>query len=217
MKADTRVEDPIEYGEFTPGQGTRQDLLSVKRKIDQGNLIEDLVFEDGHFSTILRNQRALSWYQTLKIARQVPKERPELWVITGPSQVGKTYFAKDQGPWYSPTDRGWWNGYQGEPNIIFDEFTGSTMSMELFNKYFDRTITQVDIKGTMGILLAQRFIFTSNREPSTWWAAKKPDEVGAYFSAFIKRVTKWVHFYEYKKFKETNDYETYLSWKFANM
>lgn len=205
-KEDSRLEAPITWGELRGGQGSRSDLLAVKKKLDEGARIVDLVRDNEHFATVLRNHRALAWYATITVTP--PRFVPDVYVLVGPTGTGKTTAAKALGDtWYclSP-DTTWWDGYTDQSVVIFDEFVGKSISMEGFNMLYDGTRTLMPTKGGHVNCVASKFVFCSNIEPTEWWPK-------AHFPAFCRRVKKWVRMR--KNPGDTEEFETYGAYQDA--
>ncbi|WP_341247633.1 hypothetical protein [Nereida ignava] len=110
-----------------PAQGARTDLLSMKRKIDDGASEFDLW--DSDFGTMSRCSRAMKKYMDLKRRRLFRTEMTEgVWYVGG-AGLGNSHAAFEG---FNPAthyvhnvrDKGWWDGYTGQPIVIFNEFRG---------------------------------------------------------------------------------------------
>lgn len=198
MKEDSRLEAPIEWGQFCLGQGARTDLLGVKRQLDEGRTLAELARSEDCFATVLRHIRPLQWYvNTKEVQYQTPKR---IIVICGPTNTGKTTYAKSLGTYYAldPEDS-WFDMYMGEEIVLFDEFIGKSMPMERFNMLWDGTRTMMKTKGGFVKVTAHTFVFTSNVHPESWWP-------NAYFEAFKRRVSEWIVIRRQGLIEKTQDY-----------
>jgi len=83
----------------------------------------------------------------------------------------------------------WFDGYQGEENIIIDEFRG-TVDISHILRWFDRYPVRVECKGSSMPLQATTFWITSNLAPTDWY----PDLDSETKSALLRRLTNIVHF-----------------------
>ena len=101
-------------------------------------------------------------------------------VYYGPPGTGKTRRAKyeaeakygaDNVFWLPPPENGrlWWDGYNGEPAVIIDEYYGSFMPQTLLQRVCDRYPLRVPTKGSTVPLLAKEIWMTSNFEPVSWY------------------------------------------------
>lgn len=70
---------------------------------------------------------------------------------------GETFYSKD------PTTK-WWDGYNGEANIIVDDWSGPSTQEELdrWKRWIDKWPCQVETKGGYVWLKTKAWIFTSN-------------------------------------------------------
>lgn len=62
----------------------------------------------------------------------------------------------------------WWDGYQGEANVIIDEFRGS-IDVSYLLRWLDRYPCSVEKKGGSLPLRATNFWITSNLDPMMWF------------------------------------------------
>lgn len=205
------LEPPVEFGTWeAPAPGKRNDLLEVKRLMDSGKRVLDIARDDGHFSTVIKHQRGLQWYEAN--TAEVDQQPIRVIVITGPTGTGKTTHAKGYGEFWakSPDSGNWWDGYRGEPVVIFDEFKGKGISMEAFNMLYDRTSVWFPIKGGFTKVCAHTFVFVSNVAPMSWW----PD---AHFPAFCRRVTEWINMPTLGHQIKTFNYNDYVASTLVNV
>lgn len=115
MKEETRVEGPWEYGDKPMDRGSRTDWKSVWENAKKGN-IEDIP-----------DDVKVRCYSNLK---RIEKDHMEFedtddvrghW-IWGPSGVGKSTHAREHFPRAYPKKcNKWWDGYQGQRNVIMDD------------------------------------------------------------------------------------------------
>lgn len=94
------------------------------------------------------------------------------WGIPG---SGKTHCAIEEAeatgkPFYIKNSRTkWWDGYQGEENVIFDEFSGDAIDVDYCKRWWDKFPCLVEYKGGSCILKAVNFWITSNVHPDFWF------------------------------------------------
>ena len=144
-----------------------------------GKTFKDLIEDDDLAPTAGRHMRLV---QTLE-KTFAPTHRD--WhsythVYYGPPGTGKTRRAKYEAErkygaenvfWLPPPEAGklWWDGYNGEPAVIIDEYYGSFMQQTLLQRICDRYPLRVPTKGSTTPLLAKEIWITSNFEPVAWY------------------------------------------------
>ena len=67
--------------------------------------------------------------------------------------------------WISGETLQWWQGYNGQTDVIIDDFRGDMCRMHTLLRYLDRYPVQVPIKGSSCWLRATRIIITSCFKP----------------------------------------------------
>lgn len=182
-KPDGRVDGPFEYGAPGGGQGARSDLAATADAVRRTGRISDAPAEH-----IVRYGAGL-----MRLANFVAAPyRPELRVvcICGPTGVGKSYAVRDRYPdayvpYYGNSGL-WWDGYDGQPVALLEEFRGQVPLQKLL-QLLDPYPTKVECKGGS---LAARFtvvFITTNCDPTTWYADDRGVR-GAEFNALYRRL-----------------------------
>lgn len=108
-------------------------------------------------------------------------------VFWGPTGTGKSRRAwEEAGVHAYPKDprSKFWCGYQGQPDIIIDEFRGGIDIAHLL-RWLDRYPVRVEIKGSSKPLCATKFWITSNLAPRFWY----PDADEKTIDALLRRLT----------------------------
>lgn len=83
-----------------------------------------------------------------------------------------------------------WCGYQGEENVVVDEFRGGIDIAHIL-RWLDRYPVRVEIKGSSRPLKAKTFWFTSNLSPDEWFKEIDQETLAAF-----KRRLQVTHFSE---------------------
>ncbi len=116
MKEDTRIEGPWEFGERPVQRNSKTDWKDVLHNAKTGNIEgipDDIIVK--HYGNIKRIQKDY----------MVTTDAPDLrgtWVY-GPAGVGKSQYARLHYPDHYPKlCNKWWDGYQGQKNVIMDDF-----------------------------------------------------------------------------------------------
>lgn len=174
----TRSEAALEYcwKDDTGVPGTRYELgarpMQRNSKEDWGAVWENAV--SGELDAIPADIRVRCYNQLCRIAKDHMVALPiirDVQVFWGPTGTGKSRRAWDQagmGAYSKAPTTKWWDGYQGQENVVIDEFRGDISITHLL-RWFDRYPVCVETKGG-GVPLAARCIWiTSNLAPDRWY------------------------------------------------
>lgn len=176
-KDDTRLEGPYYFpsaASFAEAnqQGARNDLNSAVDRIKRGATEAELI--DDYPSQFVRYFRG---FDRVRMAMPAVRRSP-LTPITsimylGPSGTGKSHRlsveCSDQSLWFWMRPGKWWDGYNGQPGVVFDEIRDSWMPFSYLLKVLDNKPMTVEIKGGTKELLATNFRFSSNIHPKHWY------------------------------------------------
>lgn len=77
------------------------------------------------------------------------------------SEAGSNAYPKD------PRSK-FWYGYQGQTNVIIDEFRGG-IDISHILRWLDRYPVMVEVKGSSRVLKAEKVWITSNLHPEQWY------------------------------------------------
>lgn len=172
-KDDTRAPGhlPYEWG-VPPQQGRRTDMEALQADLDGPSPLEEIA--SNHFSAFLRYHKGIVLYRGLKGKKR--SWHTHLTVYYGESGTGKSYRAAfeagaDAFVLSPPNVHGgavWWDGYEGQENVVIDEFYG-WIQHSLMLRLCDRLPINVKIHGGSVPFLAKRIWITSNKHPLEWW------------------------------------------------
>lgn len=105
------------------------------------------------------------------------------WGVTG---SGKSHRAFEEAGadayWKNPSSI-WWDGYQGEENVIIDEFRGG-IGIQHILRWFDKYPVTIEYKGGACALMAKNIWITSNLSPEQWY----PDLDAESLSALRRKI-----------------------------
>lgn len=157
-----------ELGVLPGGSGSRSDLKAVQLAIKRGATQDEI--RDNFFAIYCRYDRAINAY----INDLAPKRswKPTVIVLWGDAGVGKSrsvydYHAAES--IYSHPGEKWFDGYHGQPTVLFDDFNGGEFKLTYLLKLIDRYPMQVPIKGGYTNWVPKVIYFTSNKDPSEWY------------------------------------------------
>ncbi len=126
----------------------------------------------NHPETFVRSFRDL---QALAASIVTPRNwAMEIEIYVGPTGSGKSFHAYARFPeaytveW--PEKRGvwWWNGYDGQNEIILDEFRCQVPYSKIL-RLFDRYGFKVQTKGGVHDFVSKKIIITTNIHPNNWY------------------------------------------------
>jgi len=119
-------------------------------------------------------------------ARPAFRDGIECHVYYGPTGTGKSHRAFEEAPgaYIKNPNIKWWDGYQGETEVIIDEFSG-LIDITYLLRWIDRYPCMVEIKGGAIVLKARRIFITSNLHPDDWY----PNATPAHKAALARRIT----------------------------
>ncbi len=172
-KEATRVKGPWISPGFEPKQGKRNDLLKIKKFIDEGRSLKKIAkVESELFPTVVRSIRGLEWYEDKEIE---PYTGPKFVVVFyGDAGTGKSLSAEKYAnfePYYwTQNANNWFDGYTGEQTLIMNDFSGG-LPFTFFKQLLDQYPLRLNRKGKQMCPSAFKQIFiTSNFAPKEWYS-----------------------------------------------
>nr|UOF79010.1 rep protein [Cressdnaviricota sp.]UOF82335.1 rep protein [Cressdnaviricota sp.]UOF82790.1 rep protein [Cressdnaviricota sp.] len=175
------VENLIEECENPRRVSLKERLEDVKDLLSSG--ADEREIADKYFDIWCRYYRSFERYNLLITPKR--SEPTSFIVIQGPTGTGKSRYAMENYPGaYWKSKDIWWNGYQGEEYVIFDEFYG-WLPWDTLLRLGDRYPLQTETKGGFIQFRSKKIIITTNAIPERWYK-------NAYFPAFARRVEEWI-------------------------
>lgn len=181
-----------EFGKLSGNfQGRRTDLDAFKEAVEGGADFREAT--DQCFTVAIKYRRGLrEWYQDRQPREIAEKEVICFWGETGTGKshtVWTTEAINDI--WKMPHSNGmWFDGYDGQPVALFDEFSGSRMSVGQFLEITDKYPQDVPVKGSFVRWRPKKVYFCSNIDPREWW----PSITDPVRAAVMRRFTRIMHF-----------------------
>ena len=168
----------FEYGEHSE-QGHRTDLDELYDDARRGLTLSDIVA--AHPGTYVRYHRGVEKLIDI-VQRQADRDREredvECIVYIGKSGTGKShrcYYDPDyrESGYKFPSQapgKVFFDGYEGQRTIWFDEFGGTTLPFSLFLRLVDKWENRVETKGGSVLISGLRKVLISTTTyPSNWW------------------------------------------------
>ena len=152
-KSDTRIAGPWEWGQCeTHQQGHRTDLDEVSQLILKGTPLRDVA--TAYPSAYIHYSRGI---QALDHIIDVsPKWRNiTVNILWGPTGCGKTRSAYEScpDPYFVVMPAQWWDGYNKQDTIIFDDFYGQIRMADMLrylDGYQSNSLSKEDLYGLTG-------------------------------------------------------------------
>jgi hypothetical protein len=143
----------------------------------------------GKLDAIPPRIRVISYRTLRSIAADHDKPLPVVrtvhvfWGLTGTGKSRRAWDEAGMDAYCKDPRSKFWCGYQGEDNVIIDEFRGGIDIAHLL-RWFDRYPVRVEIKGSSVPLVSSKVWITSNLEPKWWY----PDVDEATRDALLRRL-----------------------------
>ena len=196
LTKDHQFREIINLRRLKPGR--RTELEDVYDMIQEGATFWDLY--DQHFDTVVRNEKGIRDYIAMRNeieATSTIYEPPEVIVYVGPSGSGKSWHCSEDpdymaGGYRFPIQMDskiYFDGYNNQKTIWFDEFSGKTMQFLNFCQLADRFGARYETKGGPVLIYGLKKILISTVEyPALWWSGsdrynKDPEQL-------FRRITK---------------------------
>lgn len=176
-KSATRLETGISGEAGTAKKSQNDSLASVVQAMAEGDTLDEIL--DAHPIMDLKwNKKIIQKYLRDK---QWPEDR-EIEIYVGPTNVGKSTYARQHNPDYFPVPgitahnkRHDWEDYRGQACVIIDEFHDGYMPYKQILRFFDKFEYQVESKGFNFPMKSGKLILTLNadKDPKTWYRGVK--------------------------------------------
>lgn len=141
---------------------------------------------DDHFREFLKYQKGINAARYVWSAKR--DWAPSVVVYYGRTGAGKTRCVYDN--LRSPNDiyvhpgGPWFDGYEGQEIVLFDDYAGSEFKLQYLLKLLDRYPMQVPIKGGFVSFIPREIYITSNLAPEEWYTHAHQEHVAAMFRRF---------------------------------
>lgn len=188
--------------------GTRNDLKRVREAIVAGKSLNDLFREEPDlYGTLVRNGRGIerSCEPLCKRPYRGPVEAE--WHF-GPTGFGKSFWAYAQAAEgeeaYTKDNSKWWDGYDGEKVIVWDDIRGGKEYPAQFVdmlRLLDGRFTRGQNKGGFTRISPEKVIFTSPINIYEWGGKYFGSEEIRQLRRRVGRIIQWTGYKQYTVIK----------------
>lgn len=196
---------PFTFGDL-PAPGKRNDLHEAVARIQDGATLKDLASTDG-------GPAVVKFYKGLTVLRSLlalPRDEPPCVVwFSGPTGVHKTrcamefgrvlaagFGAPSDGVWLSHGGLRWFDGYDGQPVAVLDDFRAKhVQQFSFFLRLLDRYPMSVEFKGGFVNWQPRVIFITAPHDPATVFAKRK-EHVPEDIAQLNRRIYKVYEFNE---------------------
>lgn len=170
--------DFLEVGKMSQ-QGRRTDLNSVAEAIIEGSTIRQVAEEFP--ATFIRFHKGIT---ALKMTLIKPRNTvPSVTILWGPTGCGKSRYAREittNAYTWGPEQGMWFDGYEGQTDVIFEEFRGQ-FPFGMLLRILDRYDCRLQYKGGTVEFCATNIVLTSPKHPAEWYRCDGTDRIGQLF------------------------------------
>jgi len=164
-------------------QGKRSDIAEAVELIQDGNKMK-VVAQQCPVQFVKYHKG----FKALQSELLEPRDYvPTVTVLYGPTGTGKSKRAREllDDYWVWTPQRGqWFDGYQGEENVIFEEFRGQ-MPLGMMLSLLDRYECPVQYKGGTVEFRGRNIVITSPIHPREWYENSGDDKI----DQLLRRIT----------------------------
>nr|QXP07738.1 MAG: replication associated protein [Arizlama virus] len=178
-KPESRIAGPWEHGKEKNDAGKRTDLQSLHSLVKEQKTHGEILELTG--GTSARYEKAINYMKFCETERLSDRQLQGVRVIVlyGPTGTGKTYAAVNymanncnyyiaECPSHKDS-RLWFNGYDAQPILILDDFSGNYCTFHFLLRLLDKYKLKVEYKGGFVWACWTTVIITSNAMPDNWY------------------------------------------------
>lgn len=181
----------FEWGTFNPGQGARMDIYKVRDLVKQGKGLRDLYDNDETLLPAVQYSKGVEKMIGIYNRDLRRNFKTFVEVFVGETGRGKTRRAAEENPgYYMKPHSKWWDNYQHEDCILFDDFYGWYPYNQLLI-LLDRYDCPVEHKGGYSQIAPKKVVITSNQHIMDWYDKEKIRDI----APLIRRVDKYVWYH----------------------
>jgi len=177
--------------------GGRSDLAAVVEAIKAQVPLRELA--DQFTEQYIHYNRGIE--RTIGLLSKPRDFKTEVFWYYGSTGSGKSRAASDEAPsayWKNPVNK-WWDGYQGEEDVIIDDYRPDFCTFSSLLRLFDRYPMQVEAKGSSVQFVAKRIFITTPKNPNDTWSNRSDEDI----AQLTRRITEVKHFAVLEEFDRT--------------
>ena len=170
-------------------QGRRSDLEDVVKSCKEHKSLFTIAEESPE--AFIKYPTGIKTLHQLIGRDQKPKSEPreiEVFILWGPTSTGKTHRVRTAFPgvYNVVPGRGPWDQYEGQQEILFDEFDCSKWPIRDMNRYCDKWPCKLDCRYADNFAAWSKVFICANDPPTSWWQEEGPKPR----NAFLRRITQ---------------------------
>jgi len=183
-KTEGRLSGPYEFGDMKTDQGHRTDLDKAAELVKNSGAARVATELPATYIRWNKGLHALE-AQLARSDSDVLRPPVSCAVLWGPTDVGKSHAAftlDEPGQTFivpiQNTGALWFDGYNGQRTIIFDDFDPKTVPYRTLLRICDRYRLELPVKGGFVVGKWSNVVFTANDPPTQWYQSEEPFEGG---------------------------------------
>lgn len=201
-KEETRDPDfggPKEFGARPRNvgrSGGRSDVEAVAESVAEGSTVGEIAELFG--GEFIKYHRGIERLISLRFPQRDFKT--EIRWYYGPTGTGKTRAACNETVdpyWKNPAHR-WWDGYEGQEDVIIDDIRCDFAKFSEWLRLFDRYPVQVEVKGGTRNFISKRIFITAPLTPDEMWQSRTAEDLNQ-----LKRRIEVIKFFGDHEFNPT--------------
>lgn len=170
-------------------QGKRNDISKMCDMIEEGCSMKSVARADK--PTFVKYHKGFKALQSILIEPR--NEVPKVTVLWGETGVGKSRQAREMFPdndyyVWTPQRGKWFDSYEGQKNVIFEEFRGQ-LPFGMLLSLLDRYECPVEYKGGSIEFVGTEIVITSPLPPTQWYNESEFDKYDKY-EQLKRRITE---------------------------
>lgn len=185
-----KADSIVEINHDAREQGRRTDLKELVTFIKEKKRTREEIATE-YPEAVIKYHKGIQTLQTWLLKPRNPDdEPPEVYWRWGPTGTGKSryVYANEKDLWASNENLKWFDGYEGQEAVIFEEFRKETSEYNWLLRLTDRYPLKVPVKGGYVEWVPKRIYITSDRPPTEMW----PEE-GSRVDQLLRRIKEIQH------------------------